>query len=85
MITPSVAQALNFLVKSYGNVRQASKSWQLNPQEVQDALKDVEKGTAEHYVLSLLADANPMPVVNKKVIPIAKDTGKQDEAIADKE
>lgn len=74
MTTPQVQEAIDFLIKSYGNVKQAAKSWQLNPQEVLDALNDAERGSAEHYVLTLLAEANPVTYEPKKVIPIAKDT-----------
>lgn len=65
MAKHTVEQAVNFLRSSYGNITQSAKSWDLNPFEVHEALNACSPNTAEHYVLTLLANLNPLPEAPK--------------------
>ena len=56
----TVAEAVQFLKSTYGNLESAAQSWNLNPVEVHEALANATQGTSEHYVLSLLAKVNPL-------------------------
>ena len=66
MAKHTVEEAVNFLRSSYGNITQAAKTWDLNAAEVHAALAECPTNTAEHYVLSLLAQINPMPEPTKQ-------------------
>jgi len=55
-----VQDAVDFLVETFSDVSAAAKTWQLNAWDVQDALKEAEPETAEYYVLTLLAQSNPI-------------------------
>lgn len=55
-----VKDAVKFLVNSYGNVKEQAKSCQVNPKEIQKELLIATPDTAEHLVLTYLADAYPV-------------------------
>ena len=57
-----VKEAVDYLVSTYSSVTEAARSWTLNPTDVQAALKDATPDTAEYYVLTLLAQANPVSI-----------------------
>lgn len=56
-----VEDAVKFLKSTYGNLETSANSWNLNPVEVHETLANTPTGTAEHYVLTLLAKVNPLP------------------------
>ena len=72
-MTPDVKKAVEFLTATYQDVAAAASVWTLNPQEVQDALKESTPDTAEHYVLTLLAKSNPandIPKAKQKAVEV---------------
>ena len=67
-----VQDAVDFLSATFSDVSAAAKTWQLNAKDVQDALKEAEPGTAEYYVLTLLAQSNPIEGFKPPVVEPVK-------------
>lgn len=66
-----VKEAVTVLAKSYGSVTAAASLWNLSPADVQQALLEVAPESVEHYILTLLAESNPIinaPKVKAEVI-----------------
>lgn len=83
-----VEDAVKFLKSTYGNLETSANSWNLNPVEVHEALSNATTGTAEHYVLTLLAKVNPLKgeipeVVKPKKKPKIVDVINTDNVITD--
>jgi hypothetical protein len=54
-----IKDAVDYLVASYQDIVAESKGFKLNPADVQAGLAEAKPDTAEYYVLTLLAQANP--------------------------
>ena len=75
----TVKSAVDFLVASYGDISAQAKTFVLNPDDIADALIEVDADSAEAVVLNMLQEANPIPapvVTNKKATVSADSTDK---------
>lgn len=66
-----VKEAITVLSKSYGDVPAAASLWSLSPADVQQALFETKPDTVEHYILTLLAQSNPVVQTKTKAESIA--------------
>lgn len=68
-MTPEIKAAVEKLTTSYGDVTREAKSYaNLDAEAVRDAFLQSVPGTAEQYVLSLLAQNNPVGTMTATVI-----------------
>lgn len=63
----SLADTVKEIASSYGDIRAQAQAAAVSPKEVAAALAKAKPDTAEHVVLSLLAQFNP--VVDTKPVP----------------